>query len=119
MRKILTLAAVLLALVAVVRAETQLIIVSATATSQTVPIPKASDTLTLCNLGASEVYFRVFDENDTPAAATTSNMLLPAGSAAAPYCVNFSRGKTTSAPYKYVAFKCDTAETATVHLLAE
>jgi hypothetical protein len=119
MRKILALAAVLLALVAVVQAETQKITVAATATSQTVPLPKPSASLTLCNLGASEVYFRVFDENDTPAAATTAHMLLPAGSAAAPFCVAFSRSVTTSAYYKWVALKCDTAEEATIHVIAE
>jgi hypothetical protein len=119
MRKILALAAVLLALVAVVQAETYFVAVSVTATSQTVPIPEPSASLTLCNLGANEVYFRVFDDFDSPAAATTAHALLPAGSSTAPYCVNFSRGQTVAGYYKYVALKCDTAETATVHLLAE
>jgi hypothetical protein len=103
----------------VVIAETQYQSISATATSQTVGLRRQSASVMVCNLGANEAYFRLFDGNDEPAAATTANILLPAGTAAAPVCMSYSKSATAPGFYAAIAVVCDTAETATVVLQYE
>jgi len=90
--------------------------VSATSTSQTRYFPAPVSSFLLCNYGANEIYYRIFDENDTPAAATTSYATLVAGTATAPICKSFTRTATMPAYYKAIAIICDTAETATVQI---
>ncbi len=112
-------AALLLALAAGAWSETQYQSISATATSQTVGLRRQSASLLICNQGANEAYFRLFDGNDITAAATTSSILLPAGTAAAPVCLSFSKSATAPGFYSSVSVVCDTAETATVTLAYE
>lgn len=91
---------------------------SVTETSQTYPLPKPSAVVGLCNLGTDEAYFRVFSESDTAAAATTAHSVLPAGTAAAPYCLSLGKSPTEAAYISAISIVCDTGETATVHVQA-
>ena len=115
MKRLVVLFAVL-ASAATSRGELNLKILSVTDTSQTFPLPVPSDALGLCNVGANEAYFRAFWEGETPAAATTSWNVLPAGTAAAPYCISVNKAPTQPAPWKAVSIICAGAETATVHV---
>lgn len=92
---------------------------SVTATSQTYTFPTPRAGIMLCNYGANASYYRIFDENDTPAAATTSYALLPAGSATAPVCKSFSKAPTQGAYFRAISIVCDTAQTATVQVESE
>ena len=118
MRRILLLAAVM-ALAVTTRGEITFQSLSVTATSQTYFLPTPRAGLLLCNVGANEVYYRIFDENDTPAAATASFAVLPAGSAAAPICKSFSRAPTQPAFFKAISVICAAAETATLQVESE
>lgn len=107
------------AFVTVSDAELRFKALSVTATSQTYFLTRPQEVVSLCNLGANEAYFRLFWEGETTAAATTSSSVLPAGTAAAPYCVGFGTAKTQPGRWIAVAIVCDTAETATVHIQSE
>ena len=89
---------------------------SVTQTSQTFLLPKASANVLICNLGTNEVYYRLFDQNDIPAAATTSNAMLVAGTATAPVCISFDKGPTVNAYYSAISIICAGGETATAHV---
>jgi hypothetical protein len=78
MMKRLTLAvAALLFLAGVGHSELQYIVVSATATSQTININQHM--MTLVNDGANEVYIRVFTAGESPAASTTTKAQVKSG----------------------------------------
>lgn len=115
MRKYL--AVFLLLVAAVASAELQFKALSATATSQTFLFARPSSSVMLCNLGANEVYYRLFDQFDEPAAATTSYAMIPAGSTTAPVCVSVDKSVSNPGLWNAVSVKCDTAETATIHLV--
>jgi hypothetical protein len=89
---------------------------SATSTSQTLTLPKPSADMLVCNFGADEVYVRVFEENDTPGAATTAYATIPAGTATAPICKGYAKTATMGSYLKAISVVCDAAETATVHV---
>ncbi len=93
--------------------------VSVTATSQTVTLQRPRANVTLCNYGTYAAYFRLFNDNDTPAAATTSYAKLPAGTSSSPACLTFAKSVTESGLYAAVSIVCDTAQTATVHILSD
>ena len=114
MRRAIMLALGLALLAGALWAETQYQSISVTATSQTVALKRQSASVMVCNLGANEAYFRLFDGNDITAAATTSNILIPAGSAAAPICMSYSKSATAPGFYAAISIICDAAETATV-----
>lgn len=98
-------------------AELQFKALSATSTSQTFLFARQANSVMICNLGANEVYYRLFDSNDTPAAATTSYPMIPAGSTTAPVCVSVDKSQSNPGLWAAIAVKCDTAETATVHVI--
>lgn len=81
--------------------------VAATATSQTIPFGAAAK-VTIVNDGANEVYFRLFEESEPPAAVTTTNGTYLGPGASIEY----------GGPQLYgaVSFICDGAETTTVRL---
>lgn len=110
---------VLLALVlcaGAVYAEVGFKALSATATSQTFTFPTPRASVMICNLGANEIFFRLFNEYDTPAAATTAYGTIAAGSATAPVCMSFTKAPSEPAYFKALSVVCDTGETATVHV---
>ena len=119
------LAAVLavLAFAVIAQGETSFVNLSVTATSQTTYFVTGRASLMLCNYGTNNAYYRIFDENDintgTPGAATTASTLLVAGSATAPVCVSWSKAPTQGTYFRAVSIVCDTAQTATVHVLSE
>lgn len=112
-RRILALA-LLAALVLPAGAEVRVKSLSVTATSQTYVLPVPSNAIMVCNLGANEAYVRLFDETDTTAAATTANILIPAGAATAPVCKSYTKTSTQPGRFAAISAICDTAETATV-----
>ena len=116
MMKRLAMLFAVLAFAATSRGELNLKILSVTDTSQTFYLSVGSDAVGLCNVGANEAYFRAFWEGETPAVATTSYNVLPAGTAAAPYCISLAKAPTQPAPWRAVSFICAGAETATVHV---
>jgi hypothetical protein len=65
----------------------------------------------VCNRGSDEIYFRLFNETDTPAAATTANAYLASGA-----CLEYSKPVTQPNYYKAISIICDSSETATVDL---
>lgn len=93
-------------------------IVSATATNQYLYFASPRASVMICNLGTNEVYIRLFDENETAAAATTSYPMIPAGSTTQPSCLSIDKTPTSPAYFKTLAIKCDTGETATVHIFS-
>lgn len=115
-KRLAVILALLVAVAAAGRGEMGFKALSATATSQTFYLPVASDIVGLCNLGADDVHFRLFWEGETPATATTAHSVLPAGTAAAPYCISFGKAPTQPAPWRFVSVVCASSETATVHL---
>lgn len=117
MKRAAILTLVLALLVPWAYAEVGLRAISATASSATYYLTKPSNSVMVCNLGSNEVYFRLGDETDTAGAATTSNILLPAGSTASPVCMSFDKAQTEAGRWAWISTICDTAETATVHLL--
>ena len=104
--KRLILGALLALLCVPLTAEVRYQAVSATATAQTIPINATA--MTIINDGANEVYVRVFDAMQTPAAATTASWEIKSGE-------GFDIGRT--AGIGAVSIVCDTAETATVRLV--
>lgn len=89
---------------------------SVTQTSQTYMLPVASAEVQLCSVGLDVAYFRVFWEGETPAAATTAYIPLPAGSAASPLCFNVPKSVTAPNYTKFISIVADTGDTATVHV---
>lgn len=100
----------------IARAELGFKVLSVTDVSQTFLLGKASANVLICNMGTNEVYFRLFDQNDIPAAATTSYAQVVAGTATAPVCISFDKAPTVNAYYAAISIICAPAETATVHV---
>lgn len=80
--------------------------VSATSTSQSIPLGAARN-VTIVNDGANEVYFRLFYEGEPPAAATTASVYLAPGA-------SLEYGPPSL--YGAISLVCDGAETTTVRL---
>lgn len=108
--------AILVALAMAVTAQGELHFkeLSVTATSQTYPIPNPAKGILICGYGTDEVYFRLFWSGEIPAAATTANNLLIAGTATAPQCKSYDQ--PPQGPWSAISIVCDTAETATVRI---
>ena len=113
-RRILALALVAALLAVPAVAEVLVISISATATSATRVFPKPVRSVLICNWGANEVYYRLFNVTDTTAAATTADIQLVAGTATAPICISYDQTDTQAGRWAAISTKCDTAETATV-----
>lgn len=114
--KRLTLLLGLAALAASSPAELGFAALSVTATSQTYTLPAPKDVVGLCNAGTNEAHYRLFWDGETTAAATTAFAVLPAGTAAAPYCISVGRAESQPAPWRAISIICAAAETATVHV---
>lgn len=91
---------------------------SVTATSQTVTFASRRTSVTVINnsTSANELYFRLFTNADTPAAATTSYVELKPGES-----IGFTFSPVTEAGsgYTAIALVCDTAETATARVVSK
>lgn len=107
---------VVLALVSVASTEVRFKSLSVTQASQTYVFPVPAASVLICNYGAAISYHRLFTENDTTAAATTSFTPIPAGSATAPTCKSYDKTTSQSAYWKALSVVCDTGLTATVTL---
>jgi hypothetical protein len=112
MRRIL--AVVLLLTAGLVYAETSFNAVSVTNTSQYLVFPTPRSAVTICNDAASAgvFYFRLFNEDDTRAAAANTHSLLAVGS-----CISFSKAPTQASHFKTMAFIA--ASTATANIYSE
>lgn len=119
MRKAFIILAVLAVLSAGAVAETFYVSISATDVSATTTFTTPRASVMVCNLGANEAYFRLFHENDTPAAATNAYNYIAPGSVAAPVCISFVKGQTAGSYYKYLSVICSAGETATVTVYSE
>ena len=117
MRRFLLLLA-LVGLAVQTQAEIAFSIVSVTDVSKTITF-KQSNSILLCNFGTNKNYYRLFNENEVPAAATSAYPLLVAGTATAPSCIGFDKGPTELSFYRAVMLICAGGETATVHVIAK
>jgi hypothetical protein len=113
-RKTLALALVAALLAVPVVAEVLVISISATDASATRVFPKPVNSVLICNWGANEVFFRLFTEVDTTAAATTSSIELVAGTATAPICISYDVTATQPGRFAAISTICNSGETATV-----
>ena len=107
MKRILTFVLGLGLIASLVGAELNFRQVSATSTSFTAPLNFAGP-VTICNAGANTAYFRLFFENETAAAATTSNAPIAAG-----VCIEFPK---KSPFYSAASFVTSGADTATINI---
>jgi hypothetical protein len=113
-RRILALALVAALLAVPAVAEVLIISISATDASATRVFPKPVRSVLICNYGASEVFYRLFNETDTTGAATTSSIQLVAGSATAPICISYDQTDTQAGRFSAISTICSSGETATV-----
>ncbi len=116
MRRILSVLG-LLALATMAVGETGYKALSVTATSQTWTFSRPQENVMLCNYGNYDAYYRLFNEFDTTAAATTSSTKLVSGSATSPNCVSFQKSRTEAGNYAAVSIICATSQTATVDVI--
>lgn len=115
MRRILVLVVLLgLVIAPTLRSETAYSALSATATSQTYTISKPSAAVTICNGGTGVAYFRLFNEVDTTAAATTASSRLAVGA-----CIEFSKPATDPAFFKAVSVVTNGTDTATIYVYSD
>ena len=91
---------------------------SVTATSQTVTFSDRRTGVTIVNnsTSANELYFRLFTNCDTAAAATTSYVELKPGEA---LDFTFNAQSECGSGYTAVSLVCDTAETATARVVSK
>ena len=92
--------------------------ISVTSTSATTTLARNTIDLTIINDtdSANEVYVRVFQSGDTPAAATTSSPIrLEPGESVGFRC----DPRTSSCPYTAFSYVCDTAEMASIRYQAQ
>jgi hypothetical protein len=111
MRRVI-LAVMLLAFAGMAIGEVRFKALSVTDTNQYWTLSKASASVMLCNTGANPAYYRLFDESDTPAAATTSYSLLPAGGP----CISYGKGATAPFYYSTVSIIAGSGLTTTVNV---
>lgn len=116
MKRAILAIALVLALVSVGSTEVRFKSLSVTDASQTYTFPVPAASVLICNYGANISYHRLFTENDTTAAATTSFTPIPAGSATAPVCKSYDKTTSQSAYWKALSIICSTGLTATVTL---
>jgi hypothetical protein len=107
--RILALAALLALLIGTAWAEPYYVSVSATTTAATSFFPIDGVTVLACNDGTGIAYVRVFNDNETPAAATSANSQIPVGA-----CISWSKSPTTAAFYN--AINVLSASTSTVRV---
>jgi len=113
MKKAILALAIVLALVTTAWAETSFVTATAGAT-QTLTFTTPRAAVVICNAAASAgvMYFRLFNENDTPAAATAAHSPVAIGA-----CIGFS--KPPSSPAFYKAISLYSASSATVNIYSE
>jgi hypothetical protein len=111
----------LAALPALVSAENGFTVVSASDSNDTTTFPSFQTTVVICNYGTDEVYYRLFNSDETPAAATTSSAPLQAGSVTDPKCISFTHNTRSQKGLGWgaVSLICSAGETATVHLITQ
>lgn len=114
-KRILALA-LLAALVVPVHGEVRFKSLSVTDASQTYTFTVPAASVLICNYGANISYHRLFTENDTTGASTTSYTPIPAGSATAPVCKSYGKTDSQSAYFKALSIICGSGLTATVTL---
>lgn len=91
-----------------------------TTTSQPVTFTSVRQAVVLCSQGTDLTYYKLFSDAaiSTPA-ATSADVPLPAGTAAAPYCHSYSFDGTMSGTgYLHVTIIAD-AGTATVNIISQ
>ena len=98
----------------VVGAETHFVSILATDVSATTTFPTPRQSVLICNDGASPAFFRLFNEIDTPAAATATSSSIPVGA-----CITFGKPQTSPAYYKWISVICGAGLTATVRVYSE
>jgi hypothetical protein len=108
------LAALALALAASLNAEVLFKALSVTDASQTYVLSKPSAGVMLCNEGANTAYYRLFNETDTPSAATTAYLPLLASK-----CLGHGKPPTSPANYSAVSVIAGSGLTTTVNLYFE
>jgi len=115
MKKAILGVGVLLALVAgLAIAETHFVLISATDTSSTTTFSTPRQSVLICNDGANPAFFRLFNEYDTPAAATAASSSIPVGA-----CITFGKPQTSPAYYRWISVICGAGLTATVRVYSE
>jgi hypothetical protein len=114
MKKAILALALVLALVTVADAETSFNTASVTNASQTIAFTTPRSGVVICNDSASAAvfYFRLFNENDTPAAATNAYSPVAVGA-----CIAFSKAPSQSAHFKAISLY--SASTATANIYSE
>lgn len=119
-------AAVIIGTLAVVgmvsAAETEVTIqtASVTTTSQPVTFTSVRQAVVLCSQGTDLTYYKLFSDATTSVdAATSADVPLPAGTAAAPYCHSYSFDGTMSGTgYLHITIIADSG-TATVDIVSQ
>jgi hypothetical protein len=110
MRRVI-LAVMLLAFAGMAIGEVRFKALSVTDANQYWTLSKVSASVMLCNTGTNPAYYRLFDELDTPAAATTSYLLLSAGQ-----CISHVKGATGPFHYSTVSIIAGSGLTTTVNV---
>jgi hypothetical protein len=87
---------------------------SVTDASQTYVLSKPSAGVMLCNEGANTAYYRLFNETDTPSAATTAYLPLLATK-----CLGHGKPPTSPANYSAVSVIAGSGLTTTVNVYFE
>lgn len=119
MRRIL-MALALLALAVAAVAETSFVAVSATETSQYVYFTSPRSNVLICNTSTTDAaYFRLFNQLDTPAAATTAYSNVPIATSSGPTCLSYSKPVTSPSYYAVMSVVMATGKTATVNVYSE
>ena len=94
--------------------------VSATTTSATTTFTRIKSNVMVCNTGSDVVHFRIFTNEETAAAATTSHARLPAGTASDPKCFSFRHNPSSQGGSGWLAVAVRAASsTATVEIHTE
>lgn len=114
MRRILVLVLGLALVAGMGWAETKFNSVAVTDVSATVTFTTPRAGVLICNEGANIVYFRLFNENDTSAAATTAYSRIASGA-----CKTFSKAPSEPAYFKAVSLICGAGLTATATIDSE
>jgi hypothetical protein len=109
MKRLLTFALTLALLVGTAWTEPYYVSLSATTTATTYYFGKTGASVMSCNDGAGIAYQRLFDEFDTPAAATTSSTQIPVGA-----CLTFTKPPTE--PGYWASLSILSASTSTVRV---
>ena len=120
-RRLAVLLVIALAAAGMAYAESYYNAVSATDTNGYLYFNGPRSSVMICNTSTTDaVYFRLFNQLDTPAAATTAySWVGTASSATQPNCIGFSKPPTSPAYYAAASFIMASTKTATVAVYSE